>query len=136
LQFDPQASFAPAAYYVTDLMVNNEVSLSINQLVGTVIYSAVTRTIAYTTYCDSEAVSSSFLSGEWSMDEQWQVETALYVVDITTMALTEVIPCGGGSQFSISFSPDGKQILLIWVDNAWELYRIELDTLMLINLTS
>jgi hypothetical protein len=119
-------SYAPLTYFVTDILLDGERLLTLDQLAANIIYDEDTQVVAYTTYCEPDAVSSAFLSGEWSADEQAQVQTALSLLDVASAEVTEVIGCGEGSQMSLTFSPDGQHIAYVGIKDAqWHVYRLD-----------
>ena len=129
-------SYPPATFYITDILDNQKRVVTVNQWVDEIDYSDISRRIVYTAYCDSTAIDEAFLRGEWSASEQTTVETALYLIDTKTGELRVLIPCGKGSQIAASWSPDGQEILFIWInDHRWDVYRIIADEARFINLT-
>ncbi len=129
-------SHPPATFYITDILDHQESVFTINQWVDAIDYSETSRSIVYTAYCDPTAVDEAFLHGEWSVTEQEKVETALYLIDTVKSEQMVLIPCGNGSQIAPSLSPDGREILFIWIkDQRWDVYRIITDESQFINLT-
>ncbi|MAS33712.1 MAG: hypothetical protein CL610_06885 [Anaerolineaceae bacterium] len=130
------ASYPPATFYITDILQHHEPVYTVNQWVSAISYSDLSQSIVYTAYCNPADVDSAFLQGEWSAMAQESVETALYHIDIKTGEQTVLVPCGEGSQLSPSLSPDGQEILFIWINNhQWDVYRLIIDGAQLINLT-
>ncbi|QPC84652.1 PD40 domain-containing protein [Phototrophicus methaneseepsis] len=128
--YSPEESYAGLTYQVTAFRQGDEVLAEVNALVADVAYSAESQAIAYIIYCDPARVSDAFLAGEWSADEQAQIQTALYILDTATAQQTEAISCDSGSQFSLAFSPDGQTALFIQVEgDQWDLYLLDIALL-------
>lgn len=128
--YDIDQSYSPVSQYLTNVMVDNETLVNLDSLISNLTYSEASNMIAYIAYCNPSDISDSFLSGEWSADEQMQIESALFVANVETGKTIEVIPCGSGSQMDMSFSPDGQNLLFIWIhEGRWELYQSGIDEL-------
>ena len=129
-------SYPPATFYIIDILDNQETVFTINQWVAAIDYSETGRNLVYTAYCNPTGIDEAFLQGEWSASAQETVETALYLLDTVTREQSVLIPCGNGSQIAISLSPDGQEILFVWIkDHHWDVYRTIADEARLINLT-
>jgi Tol biopolymer transport system component len=135
-RYEADTSYLPATFYITDILEDQESIFTVNQWVADIDYSEVSHSIVYAAYCDVTNIDEAFLQGEWSAAQQETVETALYLVDLGTGEQTELVACGSGSQTAPSFSPDGQEILFIWVnDDGWNIYTTAVDEASFVNLT-
>lgn len=136
LHYATDISYPPATVYIDNIQDNQGATFTINQWVADIVYSELNQRIIYTAYCNLSDVNESFLQGEWSATKQETVTTALYRIDLLTSEQTVLFPCDNGSQISISFSPDGQEILFIWINNQqWNVYRVILNNAQFISLT-
>ncbi|MBZ0302005.1 MAG: hypothetical protein K8J31_19810 [Anaerolineae bacterium] len=132
----PDSSYPPATFYITDILDHQESVFTVNQWVADIDYAETSRRVIYTAYCDSTGIDEAFLQGEWSAAQQETIETALYLIDLTTSEQRVLIPCGSGSQMATSWSPDGQEILFVWInDHRWDVYRVYADEPRFVNLT-